>query len=433
MLAGVAQEQGGGAVGVAAAGVQLGHAGEDRPGEVVPVQRAGGVGGEHRALGARQRREHGVLGQRVAPAQPAVRRRDEQAGVDRAPQGAGGRRRVGPGGRRQQVPRQVATEQGGDAHDVAVAGGEGGDAVGDGVGERLGHLGRQRARRVPAALAPHDRPRVGEAGRELLDQQRQPVGGGQDVVADGVVGLVAEHRARQGGGVGRGEAPEVHRRHPGAAQRRQALGRLLVGAHRAEHPDLGGREAPGEVLEDREGVAVGPVQVVEDHDRAPRSGDHPEQLADGLAEHQDGVDEVRAGPAVGRPRGPGGQEAGEDGPERCDPLVLREGRPRGGRRAPRRAGGRAPPPGTACPRSTRAPAAAARPATSSSSRVFPLPASPATRLTPPGPDRAAPTRTPSSSSRPTSGAAPARPASTQYNLRPRDVIWIFGTMPEKDT
>ena len=172
VLAGVAQEQGGGAVGVAAAGVQLGHAGEDRPGEVVPVQRAGGVGGEHRALGARQRREHGVLGQRVAPAQPAVRRGDEQAGVDRTTQGAGGRRRVGPGGRRQQVPRQVPTEQGGDAHDVAVGGGEGGDAVGDGVGERLGHLGRQRARRVPAAVAPHDRPRVGEAGRELLDQQR---------------------------------------------------------------------------------------------------------------------------------------------------------------------------------------------------------------------------------------------------------------------
>ena len=40
---------------------------------------------------------------------------------------------------------------------------------------------------------------------------------------------------------------------------------------------------------------------------------------------------MRAGPAVGRPGGPGGQEAGEDGPERSDALVLREGRAGGGR------------------------------------------------------------------------------------------------------
>ena len=53
VLAGVPEQELGGAVGVAAAGVQLGHAGEQRPGEVVPVERAGRRG--RRAPSARGR------------------------------------------------------------------------------------------------------------------------------------------------------------------------------------------------------------------------------------------------------------------------------------------------------------------------------------------------------------------------------------------
>jgi hypothetical protein len=122
--------------------MQLSHASKDRAGEVGPVEGAGSAGSDKGAFRGRQRGEHGVLAQGVAPPQGAVRRGHQQARIDCLAQSRGRRRGVGTCRRRHQVPGQVPPEQRRHANHVAVVVLEGVDASGDSIDERLGHLDR---------------------------------------------------------------------------------------------------------------------------------------------------------------------------------------------------------------------------------------------------------------------------------------------------
>ena len=89
---------------------------------------------------------------------------------------------------------------------------------------------------------------------------------------------------------------------PGGRRGRAAPGKCWTGSWANEaQPQLPG--VVGEVVEHSEGVGVGPVQVVEQHeDRAP-GAEHVEHSQEGLAEHDRRLDDrhVRAVPLGQQP------------------------------------------------------------------------------------------------------------------------------------
>ena len=209
-----------------------------------------------------------------------------------------------------------------------------------------------------------------------------------------------------------------------------------VVARGAGQQDGGAGGGAREVLDEGEGVVVGPVQVLQAQHAAGRVAEREaQQPQQALGEDDDGIRaRRRADPGV-RAR-PAGQQPGERG------AVGAQGR--GRRRGPGRRGGRSRrrrPPGTSrrpAPPARTARAArarAARAATSSSRRVFPIPASPATSSAPPRPAATAstsPRAVASSAVRPTTtGLRGTRPADGRAGgRRPRRQYSGSRTCPE---
>ena len=258
-----------------------------------------------------------------------------------------------PQGRRRPSPRRVPAAAGRRSHGRSRPSRAATRTTSRSAGSRRGDAARRRRRRTPraprsaagptACQRPSRRTIAPESARRAASSSTSsgsPSAAARTWSRTSSAASSAEHGARQGGGVVRGEAPEVHDHHPGAAQRRQSVGRVLVGAHRAEHPDARPPASrPARYSRTAEGVAVGPVQVVEDHDGTAVPGDHPEQLDDGLAEHQDGVDEVRRRPRRrrGRRSRRAGGGRGRPGTGASRSSVARAGSGGGGQRLGQRA------------------------------------------------------------------------------------------------
>jgi hypothetical protein len=166
--------------------------------------------------------------------------------------------------------------------------------------------------------------------------------------------------------------PGHHRKRLG--QRRADVGRCV--AVRPDEQDLGVLQLAADVLQQAQAVDVGPVQVVEHHQQRPRPRRGPEQLRDGVVEAE------ARGLVVGSSSPELGQDVGEVGASGLDELCGRERTSARSTAAQGQNGGDVAP-SWLRPHATGTPAAAARAASTSSSRVLPIPGSPLTRATRP--------------------------------------------------
>ena len=250
--------------------------------------------GQRRTFRWQQHREHRVPRERVRPAQ----RRPvghQQRLPDRGPQGAQHLLLGGAGRRPEQAPVELGAQHG------------------SGVQDRLGRVGERREP-VGDERGECGRDRRARSGDELLDRERQPVRAQQQAL-----GLLAGDRptapARRGQ---RRHVPSVE---PAQVQGDRSgcggepaggVGRgVVAGGAGQQDGRVGGRAR--EVLDERERVVVGPVQVLQAQHAAgrvaQREAQQPEQA---LGEDDDGVRaQRRADPAV-RFR-PAGQQPGERG------------------------------------------------------------------------------------------------------------------------
>ena len=269
-------------------------------GRAVGEQHLGRPAGGRRPLGGQRGGRHRVAGERVPPAQLAACR-DEQARVHRRPQP---RRHDGfrpVRDLRQQRPRRVDAEHGGGPQHHGGVVVEVGQPLLDERGER---------RRHPRTALPH----------QLLDEQRQPVGGG-DHELQPVGGQV--------GGVGGGQRRGLRRGEPLRPEHHSAREPAERGAPRPVVPGRDDQQQPrrgrgvGEVLDEGDGVGVRPVQVLQRQEAAALGAQRPEQPQHAFAEHDGRVGLVDAvGPVA--VRGPGGQQPAQGGQER--PQLLVSGR-----------------------------------------------------------------------------------------------------------
>ena len=265
------------------------------------VVRTGAVGehpghppGQRRPLRRQQDREHGVAGERVRPAQcrPVGH---QQRLPDRGAQGTEHLLFGGPGGGCEQPPVELGTAHGRGVQDLL-----------GGFGQRREPAGDQRGQR--------GRDRRSGGGEEFLDRERQPVGPEQQLL-----GLLVGDRPAVA--ARRGERRHVPTAQPGEVQGdRPGRGREAAGGVRrgvvacgAGQQDGGACGGAREVLDEGEGVVVGPVQVLEAQHAAGRVAEREaQQPQQALGEDDDGIRAgLRVDPGVGL--GPAGQQPGERG------------------------------------------------------------------------------------------------------------------------
>ena len=263
--------------------------------------------GQRRPFRWQQHREHRVPRERVRPAQ----RRPvghQQRLPHRGPQGAQHLLLGGAGRGPEQPPVELGAEHGGGVQDRLGRFGERREPVGDERGER-GRDGRARS------------------GDELLDRERQPVRAQQQALGL-LVGDRSAAPARRGQ---RRHVPpvqpaQVQSDRPGCGgEAARGVGRGVVAGGAGQQDGRVGGGAR-EVLDQREGVVVGPVQVLQPQDAAggvtEREAQQPQQA---LGEDDDGVRaQRRVDPAV-RLR-PAGQQPGERGAVGAQVGVLGPGR-----------------------------------------------------------------------------------------------------------
>ena len=344
-------------------------------------QRVGRPARHGRPFGGQRGGRHRLAGERVPPPQLAVAH-DQQTCVRRCPQP---RRHHGlrpVRDLRQQRPRRLGAEHGrGPQHRGRVV-----VDVRQPLLDQCGERGRHSRTVLP---------------RQLLDQQRQPVGGG-----DHPVQAVGGQVRRVGGGQRRG----LRRREPLRPQHHGARQPAERGAARAVVPGGDDHEQPRraravrQVLDERDGVGVRPMQILQRQQaaaaaasgRSSRSTPSPSTTVGSAPSAASGSPGVHAGSSLRRAgrNGRSSSSAG-DRSRRCSANAAATAR-------------YAPPPATARPVSTAMPAARARATATASSRDFPMPASPSTTTAAPVP-RAA--RSTAERSAVSSARRPTRPPS----------------------
>ncbi|WP_300008023.1 hypothetical protein [Pseudonocardia sp.] len=276
-----------------------------------------------RLLRRGQAGEYGVAGQGVTERELAVGDREELS-PDAATQGPADVV-VGPAhhlGRDRLVepPAEHRTGQ----HDVAVGAGQRPEPLRDPRGERGGDDAvRARPQHPPGAVPPQGAPVRGRC-QQFLDQERHAAGAGQHVHQAVREVDRAQAPGRHGGDLLRNQRWQVH--HGGGPPGTERSGRdparrIRPGGGEDEHPLLG--DVVGQVLDDREGVRIAPVQVVEHQHRTAARAPHREQPEHSLAQHDrrlGGSHHVVAAPLRHDPaqRRPVGPQAGvAAGGERC--------------------------------------------------------------------------------------------------------------------
>ena len=383
---GAVEELGGGAQGTAGQ-VPMGHAQQEsrrlgagpRVGEergrrdvvVRPTAGQQGVGcpsGVDRALRWQHGRQHRLPGERVPPPQREVLG-DEQV------------RRVGSakcsedivlghaGHLAQQRPVRRDAQHGRRRHHPPMRLGQRPEPGLDESGERRRHRSRRSLR------------------RQLLDEQRKPLGAPGQPAQRGLVKRTVDSRRQLGRGIIE-EPAECQGQHPGReGQRGRRVRARLVVPRRDDHEHRETAHRRGQVQDHRVGVGVRPLEVLEHEQARPLPADLGQEPGHRLAQDQRRV-RVRLLRLVAR-LAPVGEHPGQ----RC--AVGAEGLRRYGGPAAeqpdQRLGHRAVGAAARDRRDRSAPRAlgADRSASSSISRVLPMPASPRTRTSRPWPRLAA--------------------------------------------
>ena len=260
------------------------------------VVRAGALGehpghppGQRRPFRRQQDREHGVPGERVRPAQGRPVGHQQRL-PDRGPQGAQHLLLGGAGRGREQPPVEL-----GAAARRRCAG-----SPGPGPGSAASRSATSAAS-VGGTAEPG-------AASELLDGERQPVGAQQQAL-----GLLVGDRPAAPACCGQrrhvppAQPGEVQGDRPGCGgEAAGGVGRGVV-ARGAGQQDGGVGGGAREVLDEREGVVVGPVQVLQAQHTAGRVAEREaQQPQQALGEDDDGI---RARPAC-RSRRPGSAQLG---------------------------------------------------------------------------------------------------------------------------
>ena len=302
-----------------------------------------------------------------------------------------------------------------------AAGHRGDHQEGAGLG---GQPGQPRAQHVPHPhrnIPPRRRRRIRPGQPAFALQQPQQFGDEERVPA-APVGHRLHQRLGLPGADGvadqRGHADPVQAaqrnpfHHRLASKRAERLGQrpaghylhVPVGAH---HHQAGVFELSGQERQQRQRRHVRPVQVIDDDQQRPGLCEPAEQPGDGLVQLEPGRPQIRnrAGPSGPASSGSSWPSRAADGPSMAAscPGASSAASWRTTWAQGHNAG--APSPSWQRPQATPMPAAAARRAASSASRVFPIPGSPATSTTRPRPPRA-PARTPPAQR----ADHPARPA-----------------------
>ena len=253
-------------------------------------RRRQGLAGQHGPLRRQQPGQHRLVGERVPEPETVPLGHDElqaDAVAQRRDHG-----RVGQAGdRAEQRPVETAAQHGGRADDLPGLRAHAVQPPPDRVGERGGHPGSAQVGGVPAAVPLGQRPLRHQSGQDLLDQERDALGPPGDEFV---------HRGRQVAGVQAGASHVGHRRrakaaqrqHGGGSARRERAGQrggfaaLLISGlpegDEAQHP-FGG-QVVGEVLEQRQRLPVGPVQVLQGEHAARLRGQGAQQPQYRLAE-----------------------------------------------------------------------------------------------------------------------------------------------------
>jgi hypothetical protein len=275
----------------------------------------------------------------------------EQLGADRLAQAGHDRGLVQPGHGGQQRPVEAAAEHGGGVQQIPGRRRQHLQAPADRVGEGRGHVRTDRAGGGPASVLLDQQGRAHQPGQQLIDQERQPVGGGAEPALDSPR---QRGRAQAGPGhVDHGRLLQPLQRHHGGGPAggqgggQLAAGGALLGAERGQAEDPLAGQVVGQVLEHGQGLGVGPVQVLQDQQAATVAGQGAQQPQDPLAEHDQGLGAVRGlprppfrdQPPQGRPERPQLGEVGEAAPaqlaqdrlgqrpERHRPRLARPGLP----------------------------------------------------------------------------------------------------------
>ena len=347
--------------------------------------------------------EHRLTGQRVPEPEPDAVDLDQLL-VDGGPQRVDRRLAVDLGDAGEQLPVEAATQQRGGAEHSPGGGIERAEPAVDGLAQAGRHRGRQVSRPRPLAVLQPQLPdatspasssstRNGLPSLWRRTKRDEVVGGRGHVEAGG------DHPVDLG--VGEAVEPDDGGRIVPLDPIEQLAGvAVRPGRDEAEHR-LGAQRV-GQVLDDREGLGVGPVEVLEQEEaprhrhRGRRAGAPPPR---------------RAAPATPRRRTGRLARPGPGAP-RWLPNPASDGSSGGGvaRNSARNASvrgryGSGLAPGTARPDSTGSPSAIAASAVARAKRDFPAPASPTSATTPPRRSARSPTRT---RSRSCSRARPTR-------------------------
>jgi hypothetical protein len=248
-------------------------------------QQAGATAGEVLLLRWRDGGEHGLPGERVPPPRAAVRAVRQQVRVR--------------GAQRVDRPVRRHAEQVREKIHAGLAGQDRGGR------DHTAGLGRQRRHPFRHQRGQRGRQRRDSRFRrsdqldQFLHQDRQAVRGVQHPLPYGRRQRAAGARLRQRHHVGGRQPLQPHQIDiPPASQAAQCGGRRFLVAGGGDDREPGPGDRARQVAEQRRGVRVGPVQVVEQECRAGRR-EHPQQA---FAEHQRGVDQ-RLGHTRGRPVG----------------------------------------------------------------------------------------------------------------------------------
>jgi hypothetical protein len=291
-----------------------------------PVQPVGDPGRDGSPLGWQQGGQDGVPSKGVPPDQPGAVGR-EQVRLHPGAQDAEHRRLVHVDHLGQQPVVDLVAGDGCGLQHLPARDGEPVQPVVHQLSQAGGHLEHQLAGAYPAVGGQLQGAALDQPGEQLLDQQRQPVGGAQQRV-DHVVGSAAPAQSRSN----RAPAPSSRRSSSTTRAPVQAGARgRLAGPPAGGDQHRAGGQAGREPVQQVQGLRVGGVQVLEGEHHRPvvRRGEEREQP---LGQHQRcvrrGRGRARLGPAGHQP----GQRGAETGAATATPgtagRATRKGRPR---------------------------------------------------------------------------------------------------------
>jgi len=222
----------------------------------------------------------------------------------------------------QELPPQSPPQHRGSLQYIPVSGIKRRQPASDELRERPRHPNPQRAERRPTLTVTSNRPGLDQTGEQLLHQQWQPVRRRNKEFFDLGPDRRPSTSPRQLAHIPCGQRRQSHHPHIGVThQHPQPAGLGLVAARGTQHPHRRPPQRRGQILQQRQRVPIGPLQIVEQHHAASPLRDHLEEFQDGLTEHDHRVHHMRA---RSQPDRPSRQNPRQHRPIRREPIVSRQ-------------------------------------------------------------------------------------------------------------